>query len=253
MQHVHQQNITHIYRPDIDGLRAFAVLVVLVYHAFPSLAPGGFLGVDMFFVISGFLIGGQLLDDLHDDQFSFKAFYARRIRRIFPALFVVLASTLVFGYFAFFPEEFATLGKHVFGGAGFVSNLLLWKETSYFESAANANPLLHLWSLGIEEQFYIVFPIILWYCHKRKIRLVVIIALLLLFSFWNNIYLNRVDARADFYSPLARLWELLAGAGLASLQRLRAATALYRWCDVHCTHLLFELPSANKGGGRVWG
>lgn len=172
------------YRPDIDGLRAFAVLSVVAYHAFPEWVKGGFIGVDVFFVISGYLIGGIILRDLEQGTFSFWNFYSRRIRRIFPALIVVLASVLVFGWFALLPNEYEALGKHVLGGATFVSNFVLWGEAGYFDVEAKAKPLLHLWSLGIEEQFYIFFPLLLWFFFRRKMKISFWIALLFLISFF---------------------------------------------------------------------
>src|SRR3954467_1227872 len=117
----------HAYRADVDGLRAVAVLSVLGYHAFPGLLPGGFAGVDIFFVISGFLITGIILEDLQRGRFTFANFYWRRVRRLFPALILVLASSLLLGGRVLLPDEFAQLGKHVAAGAGFVSNLALWR------------------------------------------------------------------------------------------------------------------------------
>ncbi|MBR4876967.1 MAG: acyltransferase, partial [Rhodocyclaceae bacterium] len=146
------------YRPDIDGLRAVAVLAVVAFHAFPRWLPGGFVGVDVFFVISGYLISTILLENLARDTFSFTTFYMRRIRRIFPALAVVLAASFAFGWYSLFADEFASLGKHMAAGAGFVANLVLWFEAGYFDTASELKPLLHLWSLGIEEQFYLVWP-----------------------------------------------------------------------------------------------
>ena len=127
------QNRKHLahpsYRADIDGLRALAVLSVVVFHAFPDAMPGGFIGVDIFFVISGFLISTILLENLRKGTFSFAEFYSRRIRRIFPALLVVLSASYAFGWFALLPDEFMQLGKHIAAGAGFVSNFLLWSES----------------------------------------------------------------------------------------------------------------------------
>src|SRR5215510_13541182 len=150
------------YRSDIDGLRAFAVLSVVLYHAFPNWFSGGFVGVDIFFVISGFLISKILFTEIAEHRFSFAAFYGRRIRRIFPALAVCLVAVLAYGFVALMPSELAQLGKHVFFGAGFLSNIVLWSESGYFDGAASSKPLLHLWSLGVEEQFYIVWPVLLW-------------------------------------------------------------------------------------------
>jgi peptidoglycan/LPS O-acetylase OafA/YrhL len=141
------------YRSDIDGLRAIAVLCVIAYHAFPQQVTGGFIGVDIFFVISGFLISGLIQKGLRDGSFGFLDFYARRIKRIFPALIVVLASCLVAGWVLLLPDEYVPLGKHVAAGAGFISNFLLLDESGYFDTVAEFKPLLHLWSLGVEERF----------------------------------------------------------------------------------------------------
>jgi peptidoglycan/LPS O-acetylase OafA/YrhL len=143
----------HTYRPDVDGLRAVAVLAVLAFHAFPEALPGGFVGVDVFFVISGFLISGLILQGLQHGTFSFADFYWRRVRRIFPALVLVLAACLALGWLVLLPDEYSQLGKHVAAGAAFVSNIVLWREAGYFDVAAALKPLLHLWSLGVEEQF----------------------------------------------------------------------------------------------------
>lgn len=203
------------YRPDIDGLRAVAVLSVVVYHAFPGLLKGGFVGVDIFFVISGFLISIIIFNSLERDSFSFYDFYSRRIRRIFPALLIVLISCYAFGWFALLADEYKQLGKHIAAGAGFVSNLVLWGESGYFDSAAETKPLLHLWSLGIEEQFYIVWPVLLWATWKKKFNLFTISLVLFFISFGLNLSKYRVDGVADFYSPQTRFWELLAGSLLA--------------------------------------
>ena len=149
------------YRPDVDGLRAIAVLSVIGFHAFPSAVHGGFVGVDIFFVISGYLISSIILKSLDRGKFDFWDFYSRRIRRIFPALVVVLLACLAFGWYVLLADEFQQLGKHTAGGAAFVSNVVLWREVEYFDTAAELKPLLHLWSLGIEEQFYLFWPLML--------------------------------------------------------------------------------------------
>jgi len=207
-----------IYRAEIDGLRALAVLAVVIYHAFPNLLPGGFAGVDIFFVISGFLIGGILLDDIERGSFSFVDFYARRVRRIFPALLIVMAACLAFGWFALFPDEYKMLAKHVLGGAGFVSNYVLWNEVGYFDTAAETKPLLHLWSLAIEEQYYVVFPALLLLARRRPLALVLGMALV---SFALNVGGVSHHTSATFYSPASRLWELLLGTVLAYQLRQR--------------------------------
>ena len=203
------------YRPDIDGLRAIAVLSVITFHAFPSLLQGGFVGVDIFFVISGYLISKHIWEELAADSFSIRTFYARRVRRIFPALGLVLLASLFFGWVILTPAEYEQLGKHVASGAGFISNLVFWKEAGYFDNAADTKPLLHLWSLGIEEQFYIVWPLILGLLWRRPHHAWWALPLLLGSSFAYSLYVVRHDTVADFYSPLTRFWELALGALLA--------------------------------------
>ena len=203
------------YRPDIDGLRAIAVLSVVAFHAFPEWISGGFIGVDIFFVISGYLISTILFENLDKDIFSFGDFYSRRIRRIFPALLLVLTSCYLVGWFALLADEFMQLGKHMAGGASFLSNFFLWNESGYFDNIADTKPLLHLWSLGIEEQFYIVWPVLLWLTWKRRVNFLTTIALVALTSFAINIATVYTNPVAAFYSPLSRFWELLMGASLA--------------------------------------
>jgi peptidoglycan/LPS O-acetylase OafA/YrhL len=211
------------YRSDIDGLRAIAVLVVVVFHAFPTHVPGGFIGVDIFFVISGFLICTILYENLVAGQFSFADFYARRIRRIFPALILVLAACFGLGWFVLLPDEYAQLGRHMAAGAGFVQNLVLWNEADYFDNIAETKPLLHLWSLGIEEQFYLIWPPILWLAYRFRANLLWMTVGIALASFVANIVWMGVNPTATFYSPLTRFWELLAGASLAYLYLYGAA------------------------------
>lgn len=203
------------YRPDIDGLRAFAVLSVVIFHAFPSLLPGGFVGVDVFFVISGYLISGILFKSLQDNTFRFSDFYARRVKRIFPALIVVSVSSFAFGWFVLFSDEMSQLGSHLTRAAVFLSNFILWHESGYFDNAAETKPLLHLWSLGIEEQFYIVWPVLLWALWRFKTWRAVVMLGAVVLSFAWNIYQSQHDLVHDFYSPLTRFWELLCGALLA--------------------------------------
>jgi peptidoglycan/LPS O-acetylase OafA/YrhL len=223
---------TRSYRPDIDGLRAFAVLAVIVYHAFPALLRGGFVGVDVFFVISGFLISSILFAELAEHRFSFAKFYGRRIRRIFPALAVCLAAVLAYGYIILLPFELAQVGKHVFFGAAFLSNIALWRESGYFDTEAIFKPLLHLWSLGIEEQFYIFWPALLWLAFRAKLRTSALLAALFIGSFAINIVMAHVRPVADFYLPISRAWELLAGAILAHRRQAIASAAARSWISV---------------------
>ena len=209
------------YRPEIDGLRAIAVLAVIGFHAFPAWIRGGFIGVDVFFVISGYLISTILFTSMDRGSFRFSQFYIRRIRRIFPALIVVLLGCLVVGWLALFSVEYMALGKHVAGSAAFVSNFVLWNEAGYFDKAAATKPLLHIWSLGIEEQFYIIWPLLLYLTWQRRAATLTLLLLLLVVSFTLNVHSIHADPAADFYSPLTRFWELMAGAVLAYLSLYR--------------------------------
>lgn len=203
------------YRPEIDGLRAIAVLLVVAFHVAPTLAPGGYIGVDIFFVISGFLITGIIWEALEAKKFSLGWFYSRRVKRIFPALFLVLLFACVVGWFMLLPDEYARLGKHIAGGAAFISNLLLWNESGYFDAAAETKPLLHLWSLGIEEQFYIVWPLGLYLLHRLRLSLYPALTAVVVLSFVWNVYEVGSDPVAAFYSPFTRFWELALGGWLA--------------------------------------
>jgi peptidoglycan/LPS O-acetylase OafA/YrhL len=208
--------IGHSYRADIDGLRALAVLAVVVFHAFPKLLEGGFVGVDVFFVISGFLITGIIVRNLEVGTFAFSDFYARRIRRIFPALTVVMCSCFVFGWIALLPDEFELLGKHLSSGAVFVSNLVYLKEAGYFDIAAEYKPLLHLWSLGVEEQFYMAWPLILYIASKARVDVPRMVVYVLVLSLLINLMQAGLGANIElFYSPLTRFWELLIGASFS--------------------------------------
>ena len=203
------------YRSDIDGLRAVAVLSVVSFHAFPGLLRGGFIGVDVFFVISGFLISTIIFENLERGTFSFAEFYARRIRRIFPALLLVLIVSYAFGWFALLADEYRQFGKHLAAGAGFLSNFFLWNEAGYFDNSAETKPLLHLWSLGIEEQFYIAWPFLLWLAWKNRFNIHAVMIIVAIISFALNIKGVKHDPVATFYSPQTRFWELLCGSLLA--------------------------------------
>jgi peptidoglycan/LPS O-acetylase OafA/YrhL len=217
------------YRADIDGLRAFAVLSVLIFHAFPEALPGGFVGVDVFFVISGFLISGIMFRELSQQRFSFADFYARRVKRIFPALVLVLGVTFVVGWWLLFDDEFKQLGNHLLRAPLFLSNFVLLKESGYFDNAAETKPLLHLWSLAIEEQFYLLWPLIVWGLWRIRSRRGLLIALLWAASMlWNLYDAQHLPAR-DFYSPLSRFWELLSGAALSYWIHSSASGKLPEW------------------------
>ena len=205
------------YRADIDGLRAVAVLSVVGFHAFPGTVKGGFVGVDIFFIISGFLISTILFGNLAQDSFDILEFYVRRVRRIFPALLVVMVATFVFGWFSLMDDEYRQLGKQLAGGAGFVSNFVFWHESGYFDASADTKPLLHLWSLGIEEQFYIFWPVLLLATRRFRIDPLTVTIVTAIISFGFNVHLATNDIVADFYSPYTRFWELSLGSILAYL------------------------------------
>lgn len=220
MQLAQTKTDTHLkYRPDIDGLRALAVLSVIGFHAFPNFIPGGFVGVDIFFVISGFLISTIILDGLERGNFSFLDFYSRRVRRIFPALLSVLVGCTIFGWFALIPEENALLGKHVAAAAVFTSNFLLWSESGYFDVNSEMKPLLHLWSLGIEEQFYALAPAVFLFVYRKRISFRIALTALIILSFCINLSILNTFPVANFYSPLSRMFELLIGSLLAVQMR----------------------------------
>ncbi|WP_201584129.1 acyltransferase family protein [Psychrobacter jeotgali] len=238
----------HKYRPDIDGLRAVAVLAVVIFHAFPSSLQGGFIGVDIFFVISGFLISTIIYNSLQKGDFSFADFYSRRIRRIFPALLVVISATFIFGFLILSADEFSRLGRLVAAGIGFVANLVLWSESGYFDAATATKPLLHLWSLGIEEQFYIVWPLILLFAWKRRFNLLLVTVIVLTLSFMFNIMQIRSDPVATFYSPLTRIWEILFGSLLAWIMVFRRE-AFYQF-NLKADGYLSSLNFISKTSGK---
>lgn len=224
-------NLLPDYRPDIDGLRAVAVLSVVAFHAFPEWVHGGFVGVDVFFVISGFLISTIILRSLDAGEFSFADFYARRIKRIFPALVLVLGSCLALGWALLLKDELRQLGGHTAAGAAFLSNFVLMRESGYFDTAVELKPLLHLWSLAIEEQFYLVWPLVLFLAYRYRRNPLTVILVVLAVSFALNA--GRAGGRhavQTFYHPLTRFWELLVGGTLAwiALHRHEAFDAALR-------------------------
>ncbi|MGZ5873250.1 MAG: acyltransferase family protein [Bradyrhizobium sp.] len=218
------------YRPDIDGLRAVAVILVVLFHAFPEAIPGGFIGVDIFFVISGFLITGIIARELNQQRFSLLAFYGRRIRRIFPALITVLLAVLALGWLWMLPSAYAQLSADVFASAAFFSNIALLLQSGYFDIESGKKPLLHLWSLGIEEQFYLFWPLILILAARMRLRILAVTSVIGVTSFALNVALIGSDPVATFYLPFTRAWELLAGAALAcGWNRIGQTSAASNW------------------------
>lgn len=216
------------YEPYIDGLRAVAVISVILFHGFPEIIPGGFSGVDLFFVISGYLISKIIFSGLSSNQFNFFDFYGRRIRRIFPSLLLVLIAISFVGHFIFLPQELQAYYKHLAGAIGFISNFILWDESGYFNKLSNAKPLQHLWSLAIEEQFYLFWPLLLWALSKFKVGLISAIFGIGLLSFYLSIQEIKVDPVAAFFLTQYRAWELILGCVLAFL----AGFDLKRWLNL---------------------
>ncbi|NDH68395.1 MAG: YHYH protein, partial [Gammaproteobacteria bacterium] len=191
---LHPNSVTHLpYRTDIDGLRALAVILVIFFHAFPNVFKSGFIGVDIFFVISGYLISSFILKNLFANSFNFSIFYSRRVNRIFPALLFTLITLFCLSWHEFIPDDLSKVAKHVFGSSTFLSNLIYLSEAGYFDEAADHKPLLHLWSLAIEEQFYIVWPITLALAFRFRLDIFKVIILCLLCSFALNIYRASYD------------------------------------------------------------
>jgi peptidoglycan/LPS O-acetylase OafA/YrhL len=208
------------YRPDIDGLRALAIIAVVLYHLNNRWLPGGFLGVDVFFVISGYLITSIIRNDLERNDFSFARFYEKRARRILPAFFVVLIFTTIVCYFYAWPNEFRMYAKSMRYALLSCSNIYFGKSTqNYFHSDSDNFPLLHTWSLGIEEQFYFFIPLILFIVHKKKIQWITLDRVLWIFmilSYLACLWKTKNDSFSGFYIIFYRAWELLIGALLTT-------------------------------------
>ncbi len=208
------------YRPDIDGLRAVAVIPVVLFHTGLEFFSGGFVGVDIFFVISGYLISNIILNDISKNKFSILTFYERRIRRIFPALFVVLLLTLCAAMLILLPKELKYFGKELFAATFFYSNYQYMFSLGYAAPAAETKPLLHLWSLAVEEQFYIIFPVYLYLASRfSRNWLGVVTAALTLLSLAYGVMLVASNPEPAFFSTPARAWELMLGAMLAIFPR----------------------------------
>lgn len=209
--------MTNIWRKDITGLRALAVVPVLIFHAFPNLLPGGFYGVDIFFVISGYLISGIIFRGLVSDKFSFVVFYSRRIKRIVPNLILVIAFVAVIGWFITTASEYVRIAANISHSALFYQNITLMKDEDYFGVLAQNNPLLHIWSLSIEEQFYLLFPFVcflIWKVGRRSIYgLGVFVLGITAASFVLMLLIS--DQNVRFYLPLSRFWELGVGICIA--------------------------------------
>jgi peptidoglycan/LPS O-acetylase OafA/YrhL len=233
------------YRPDIDGLRGVAVGLVVAYHAFPNLRTGGFIGVDVFFVISGYLITQLVLSGLQRGTFSLSEFYRRRVRRIVPALIVVMMACCIVGWFLLLPSELKWLGNSVRWCVPFLANFYFARTGGYFDRVAEFNPLIHLWSLGVEEQFYLAWPVLLIFAVRRGVTMRVLGAVTgisLAYSIWSGWH----GLSPHFYNPASRAWELAVGGMLAAwplvIPRGRAAdlssSRSPRWYGGHAISLM---------------
>ena len=204
------------YRRDVDGLRALAVTPVVFYHAGLGGFSGGFVGVDIFFVISGYVIAGSLLTDLEGENFSLWRFYEKRVRRIFPALILTCICAYVAGFILLIPDHFVNFSESVFASSTFVANFFFWKNEGYFDLSSHLRPLLHTWSLAIEEQFYLFAPLLMWLVYKKlDRRWLFTLVPLLLSSLALSMYATRVASTANFFLLPTRAWELLVGVLLA--------------------------------------
>jgi peptidoglycan/LPS O-acetylase OafA/YrhL len=216
------------HRSDIDGLRCLAVLPVVLYHYSVGAFGGGYVGVDVFFVISGYLISGIIYSEVSESRFSLLGFYERRARRILPALFVLLVVTSVLSYFLLFPADLKSFAMSVIWTVFFVSNIGFWKETGYFDALANTKPLLHTWSLAVEEQFYLLFPLLLIALRNASRRIVLfVISAITLGSLALSVALVKNHPDPVFYWSVTRAWELGIGAVLA-IGKLPPLTHRYR-------------------------
>ena len=208
------------YRAEIDGLRAIAILPVILFHAGFEIFSGGYLGVDIFFVISGYIITSIILSKIDEGHFSILEFYEHRARRILPVLFLVSFLSIVFGYFILLPHQIKDLGQSIVATSFFVSNYFFYFETDYFNEFTNKAPLLHTWTLAVEEQFYIIYPLLLIAVFKyKKLNLKWVVAIILITSFVFAVVTVRTNQSLAFYSTQTRAWELMVGCLLAVMER----------------------------------
>jgi peptidoglycan/LPS O-acetylase OafA/YrhL len=200
------------YRKDIDALRGVSVLLVVIYHAFPGLAPGGFVGVDIFFVISGYLITSIIIASFQNNNFTLKEFYSRRIKRLFPALFIVLLVSMVIGWLILYPDEYKQLAYHVKYSAIYFLNFKLIDEIGYFDVESIYKPVLHLWTLSVEEQYYVLWPLLLLIIFKQQlVKPIQVIILVAIASFLANVYYINIHPEDVYLHTATRVWQLAAG------------------------------------------
>jgi len=195
----------------IDGLRALAIFSVLGFHFFPNWLKSGFIGVDIFFVISGYLLTNIILNNLDNNNFSYIDFYLRRFKRIFPTLLLLFIVSILFGWFFLLEDEFYLLSKHVLATIALIPNFIFLQEINYFDNSNYTKPFLHLWSLGVEFQFYIFLPFLISYIYKKKYNIFFILLIVIFISFLINIAFMHFNQQFSFYSSITRLWEFLIG------------------------------------------
>src|SRR5438045_534304 len=221
------------YRPDVDGLRGIAVVPVVLYHYGVPGFGGGFVGVDVFFVISGYLITELIYAEMRAGRFSIVHFYERRIRRIFPALFALLFFVTIAASVLLFPRDLRQYAKSLWATAVFGSNFSFWRQAGYFDTAADLKPILHTWSLAVEEQFYLVWPAILFglvYLGRAvsRWRMIVVICTILVLSLAESVRELQSAPTAAFYLLPSRMWELMLGAVLAVADLPRTGSLMIR-------------------------
>jgi peptidoglycan/LPS O-acetylase OafA/YrhL len=235
---------TPTYRPDIDGLRAIAVLGVVFYHSGFDIVSGGYVGVDVFFVISGFLITMIIVRELAEDKFSIAGFYERRMRRILPASIVTVAVCLLFGYLVFETKDLGNLAHSAIANSFFLSNIYFYMQTGYFDAAAALKPLLHTWSLSLEEQYYVVTPLLLMLIAKYfRRRYLIIVVPLAVFSFVACVIGTYENQSLTFYMLTTRGWELLIGSilAIAAIPRIKNETAMHLLAWLGLLLILFSM------------
>lgn len=215
------QSATRHYRPDIDGLKAIAVLSVIITHYFKTLLPGGFVGVDIFFIISGYLIARSTFLEIHAGKYLVSRYFQRRVKRIFPSLIVVLIAVLALGWLVLLPNEFERVGKHIAGASVFISNWQFWREVGYFDTAAELKPLLNLWSLGVEEQFYLLFPLLIIGSIRGRRGAFTVMLIVLVVSLISSLARVTHHAGWAYFHLFSRLWELLLGSLFAYVELSR--------------------------------
>ena len=204
------------FREDIQGLRALAVLSVVIYHISPHHLPGGFIGVDIFFVISGYLIMGQIYKKIQNGAFSFSSFYVKRFKRLFPAYFATVAASSIFAFFYFLPGEFSKYAWSLVSSCLYVSNFYFYTKSGYFDSELQGSPLLHTWSLSVEEQFYAIMPVIMVVAYGLYKRFsLAILSSIALFSFILCVYLTQSDISFAFFASITRFWQFMLGGAIA--------------------------------------